>query len=505
MGTTDDSGVAAQPGQTGGRRRLEVSDVTVVRPEVLRRTLAGTIVGNLMEWYDIGVYGYLAVIIGRMFLPGGSTTAQNLFSLGVFAVTFIARPLGGVVLGQFGDRMGRQKVLAFTLLMMASATFLIGILPDYAKIGFWAPILLIVLKLLQGFSTGGEYAGATTFLTEFAPDRRRGFLASLLDVGSYLGFASGAAVVSVLQLTLSPSFMEGWGWRIPFMLALPFGVVALYFRSRIEETPAFQEAQKLQESEAATGPRSVRSLIGAFWREILVAITLVAAANTAGYALTSYMPTYLTSTLGYDETHGTLLTLPVLVVMSLCIPLAGALSDRIGRRTVLRIASVGGVVLAIPAFLLMMHGVIWSTLLGLFVLSVPVALYVSNLASCLPALFPTSSRYGGMGISYNVAAALFSGTAPFIMEALVAITGEPLAPAFWVILTSVAGFIAIFFLPESARRPLPAAMPAVSTPAEAQALVDGQDDNPDLDVDELFRRFDEERDVTTSGSASGSR
>ncbi|MCI1749722.1 MAG: MFS transporter [Acidipropionibacterium sp.] len=471
------------------RRRLELSDVTIVDPPVLRKTIAGTIVGNLMEWYDIGVYGYLAVIIGRIFMPGGSATAQNLFSLGVFAVTFIARPVGGIVLGQLGDRAGRQKVLAFTLIMMASATFLIGVLPDYSKIGFWAPLLLIVLKLLQGFSTGGEYAGATTFLTEFAPDRHRGFLASLLDLGSYLGFAFGAAVVSVLQLSLSQSFMHSWGWRLPFMFALPFGLVALWFRSQIEETPAFQEAKKLQEAEAIKGPKSLRELVSTLWRQILIAIILVAAANTAGYALTSYMPTYLTTTLGHDETHGNLLTLPVLVVMSLCIPLAGALSDRIGRRTVLRMASIGGIVLAVPAFLLMMHGSTWSTLLGLFVLSVPVALYVSNLASCLPALFPTSSRYGGMGISYNIAAALFSGTAPFIMEALVAITGWALAPAFWVIATSIGGFIAILFLPESARRPLPAAMPTVTSVAEAEALVAGQDDNDDLDVDDLFRQF----------------
>lgn len=493
MASAPDRGEASQAGEPRQDRRLEVSDVTVVEPAVLRKTIAGTIVGNLMEWYDIGVYGYLAVIIGRVFMPGGSPTAQNLFSLGVFAVTFIARPLGGVVLGQLGDRAGRQKVLAFTLLMMASATFLIGVLPDYSKIGFWAPILLIVLKLLQGFSTGGEYAGATTFLTEFAPDRRRGFLAALLDLGSYLGFAFGAAVVSVLQLTLSPDFMASWGWRLPFMFALPFGLVALYFRSQIEETPAFQEAKRLQDEEDSKGPKSLREVVATFWREILVAITLVAAANTAGYALTSYMPTYLTSTLGYDEVHGTLLTLPVLIVMSLCIPLAGALSDRIGRRTVLRMASIGGIVLAIPAFLLMMHGVVWSTLLGLFVLSVPVALYVSNLASCLPALFPTSSRYGGMGISYNIAAAVFSGTAPFIMEALVALTGKALAPAFWVILTSVAGFIAIIFLPESARRPLPGGMPTVSSDQEASQLVEGQDANRDLDVDEVFRQFELDR------------
>ena len=473
-------------------RRLTVDDVTVVDRPMLRRAVAGTVVGNLMEWYDIGVYGYLAVIIGRAFLPDASAGAQSLFSLGVFAVTFVARPLGGVVLGQLGDRMGRQRVLAFTLIMMAAATFLIGVLPDFSVIGVWAPILLIVLKLAQGFSTGGEYAGATTFITEYAPDKRRGFYASLLDLGSYMGFAIGAAFVSILQLTLSAETMQGFAWRIPFLVALPLGLIAIYFRLKIEDTPAFQEAQDAAKraaddaKEAVDAPKGVIDLIRAYWRELLTAFVLVAAANTVGYALTSYMPTYLTGTLGYDEVHGTLLTLPVLVAMALCIPLTGHLSDRIGRKKVLFIGSISAIVLAVPAFLFMMHGEIWSTLLGLVLLAFPVTFYVANLASSLPALFPTSSRYGGMGISYNLAVALFAGTAPVVMEALVQLTGSSLAPAFYVIGTSIAGFIAVIVLKESARKPLPGAMPSVQTIEEAIELVETQEENPDLDLDELF-------------------
>ena len=477
------------------KQRLKVDDVTVVDSSTLKKAIGGTVVGNLMEWYDVGVYGYLAVIIGKLFMPDSVDPAlQTLFSLGVFAVTFIARPLGGVVLGQLGDRLGRQKILVFTLLMMAAATFGIGVLPDYSVWGAAAPIALVVLKLLQGFSTGGEYAGATTFVTEYAPDKRRGFYASLLDMGSYFGFALGAAFVSVLQLVLSEDAMEGFAWRIPFLVALPLGLIALWFRSRIEDTPAFKEAQ---EAAAQAGddvaasedaPKNVRELVHSYWRELLTAFALVAAANTAGYALTSYMPTYLTETLGYDPIHGNLLTLPVLVLMSLCIPLTGRLSDLKGRRAVLFTGSVTAIVLAIPAFLLMMHGAVWSTLAGLFLLAIPVTFYVANLASSLPALFPTASRYGGMGISYNVAVAVFGGFAPFIMQALVTLTGSSLAPAFWVMGTSVLGFIAIWFLRESARRPLPGSLPAVATDAEARELVKTQDENPDLDVQELFEQ-----------------
>ncbi|MDO4913065.1 MAG: MFS transporter [Bifidobacteriaceae bacterium] len=486
------------------RRRLRVNDITVVEGGTLRKALIGSVVGNLMEWYDVGVYGYVAVIIGRLFLPAADSHVQNLFSLGVFAVTFIARPLGGIILGSLGDKIGRKEVLAFTLLMMAAATFLIGVLPTYAAIGVAAPILLICLKLVQGFSTGGEYAGATTFITEYAPDKHRGFYASLLDWGSYIGFAIGAAFVSFLQLTVSSEFMESFGWRIPFIVALPLGVIALVFRNRIEDTPAFVESQnqvdsgdnkpaQLSDVEEAViygddTPNGVGYVIKTYWRELLVAFVLVAAANTVGYALTSYMPTYLSTTLHYDEIHGNFLTLPVLILLAFGIPLCGWISDKIGRKTVLAMGSIAAIVLVVPAFKLMEQGAIWETLLGLFLLAVPVALYMGNLASSLPAMFPTSSRYSAMGIAYNAAVAIFGGTAGFIMEALVTSTGNALSPAFWVMGTSVAGLVAVIFLKESARQPLPGSMPAVSTEEEAVELVENQEENPDINVSEIIEQ-----------------
>ena len=231
------------------RRRLRADDVTVVEESALRRAIMGSVVGNIMEWYDVGVYAYVAVLVGKAFLPEASESAQTLFSLGVFAVTFVARPLGGVILGQLGDRLGRKEVLAFTLMMMALATFGIGALPPASVLGIWAPILLICLKLVQGFSTGGEYAGATTFVTEYAPDKRRGFYAAMLDWGSYMGNALGAGFVTALMLTLPADVMETWGWRMPFLIALPMGGIALYLRTRIEDTPAFRDAQAESDDE----------------------------------------------------------------------------------------------------------------------------------------------------------------------------------------------------------------------------------------------------------------
>jgi MHS family proline/betaine transporter-like MFS transporter len=474
------------------RRRLKESDVNVVDKPMLKKALGGTIVGNTMEWYDVGVFGYLITTMGPVFLPEADKSVQTLFLLGTFAATFIARPLGGVIFGWLGDKIGRQKVLAVTLMLMAASTFAVGLLPGYAQIGIWSAALLVILKLVQGFSTGGEYAGATTFVSEYAPDKRRGFFASFLDMGSYLGFALGAALVSVLQLTLGQSAMEEWGWRLPFLLAGPLGIIAVYFRNKIEESPQFQATLDAQEAVAkgaaaadvdvAKGPVGI---VRAYWRQILLAMILAAAANTVGYALTSYMPTYLTESKGYDPVHGTLLTIPVLVIMAVCIPLTGKLSDRIGRRPVLWIGAISTVVLAIPAFLLIGIGDVWSTLAGLALIAFPVTFYVANLASALPALFPTSSRYGGMGIAYNFSVAIFGGTTPLIVAALIAGTGDDMMPAYYLMGTSLIGAVAIYFLKESAQRPLPGSMPSVDTQAEARELVATQDENPLIDLAEM--------------------
>lgn len=474
------------------RRRLKESDVNVVNQPMLKKALGGTIVGNTMEWFDVGVFGYLITTMGPVFLPEADPEVRTLFLLGTFAATFIARPLGGVVFGWLGDKIGRQKVLAATLMLMAASTFAVGLLPGYAQIGIWAAVLLVILKLVQGFSTGGEYAGATTFVSEYAPDKRRGFFASFLDMGSYLGFALGAALVSVLQLTLGQSTMEEWGWRIPFLVAGPLGLIAIYFRNKIEESPQFQATLDAQESlaqdpdaAAVDSGKGPFGIVKAYWRSLLVAMILVAAANTAGYALTSYMPTYLTESKGYDPVHGTLLTIPVLVIMSLCIPLTGKLSDRIGRRPVLWIGALSTVVLATPAFLLIGIGETWSTLAGLSLIAFPVAFYVANLASALPAQFPTASRYGAMGIAYNFAVAIFGGTTPFIVAALIKGTGNDMMPAYYLMATSAIGAVAIYFLKESANRPLPGSMPSVDTAAEARELVATQDENPFIDLDDL--------------------
>ena len=220
---------------------LTVDDITVIDNKLLKRAVSAAALGNTMEWFDFGVYSYLAVIIGQVFFPGASNTAQLIASFGTFAAAFLVRPIGGMVFGPLGDRFGRQKVLAFTMIMMSIGTFCIGLIPSYASIGIAAPILLLAARLLQGFSTGGEYGGAATFIAEYSTDKRRGFMGSFLEFGTLAGYLLGASLVTGMIALLPHQAMMDWGWRIPFFLAAPLGLFGLYIRLKLEETPAFKE------------------------------------------------------------------------------------------------------------------------------------------------------------------------------------------------------------------------------------------------------------------------
>ena len=473
------------------RRRLEVDDVLVVKKSRLRIAISGTVVGNFMEWFDFGVYGYLAVTLTQVFTGDLPDEMGLLLTLLGFAVSFLVRPLGGFVLGPLGDKIGRQRVLFFTMAMMAIATALIGVLPTSAQIGLWAIIPLYVLKMIQGFSTGGEYAGATTYVSEFSPDRSRGFWSSFLDLGSYVGFAAGASVVAlttlVVQSTAGPNGMFEFGWRIPFLVAIPLGIVAIWFRLKIPETPAFEAEQDagLTVGGDNSDPMARQGLLGIFrhhWRVVLIGIALVSATNTAGYALTSYMPTYLETEVGVSNLGAALATVPVLIVMSACLPLIGKLSDKIGRRPVYAIAVVSTLVLMVPAFAVMQIGEEWAVLIALAMVAIPVAFYVAISASALPALFPTASRFGAMAVAYNIAVSLFGGTTPLFSQALIELTGNTYMPAFYIMFFAALGGIALLTMKETAKRPLLGSFPTVETQEEAVEIVEGQDENPYIDT-----------------------
>ncbi|RBP97278.1 MFS transporter [Bifidobacterium aemilianum] len=484
------------------RKRLKTTDVTVVPHDTLRQAISGTVVGNFMEWYDFGVYGYLAVTMTSVFTKGLPESMGLLVMLLGFAVSFLVRPLGGIVLGPLGDRVGRQKVLFFTMGMMAISTGLIGLLPTAAQIGPWAVLPLYFLKMMQGFSTGGEYAGATTYISEFSPDRKRGFYSAWLDLGSYLGSAFGAMTVAITTVVCDHIWgagsMAAIGWRIPYLLTIPLGIIAILLRSRIPETPQFTNQLEQQEAEAAAleargngatqeqakkdTPGSVPYLIHHHWRELLMAISIVAATNTAGYVLTSYMPTYLEEEVGTTPTMAAAASAPVLILMSLSLPLIGALSDRIGRKPVYAAAVASALIFMLPAFWLLHQGDFWAIQGALLLIAIPVACYAGVSASTLPALFPTSSRFGGMGLSYNLAVSLFGGTTPLVAQALIVLTGNHYMPAVYIMIFAALSGIAVWCMQESSKSPLLGSLPTVETKAEAIHLVKNQDDDPLIDT-----------------------
>ena len=492
----------------GEPRELERDHITVVEKAPLKKAITGATMGNLMEWYDFGIYGYLAATMTKVFQPeGGDDSTKMIITFAVFAVSFLARPFGGLVFGPLGDKIGRQKTLAITMLAMSIATGAIGLLPSFSTAGWWAFAGLIICRLIQGFSTGGEYSGATTFVSEYSPDKRRGYFSSFLDTGSYLGFAVGAAVVALFSIGLGSETVDDWGWRIPFLLALPFGLLAMYFRMKIDESPTFENTQAaneaaesndaIDESQTQLGPVGI---IKHHWRPLLIAMALVGATNTAGYSLTSYMPGYLESNHGYTTLGAAAATIPALVALSLAVPFVGRLSDKIGRKPVYWIAIISTLLFTYPAYMMMENQTL--AFVAMFMLAFSVCFYVAMSASTLPALFPTASRFGGMALSYNIAVSLFGGTAPMISEALVKWTGSKNAPALYTMFFAVLGGIALLAMKESARRPLPGSMPTVASDEEAHELVETQHDNPDIVHEDLPFDAHDAANAATAGTTS---
>ncbi|MFI2635577.1 glycine betaine/L-proline transporter ProP [Streptomyces collinus] len=435
-------------------------DPTVTDPALVKRAVKAAALGNAMEWFDFGVYSYIAVTLGKVFFPSGNPTAQLLSTFGAFAAAFLVRPLGGMVFGPLGDRVGRQKVLALTMIMMAAGTFAIGLIPSYATIGVGAPILLLAARLVQGFSTGGEYAGASTFIAEYAPDKRRGFLGSWLEFGTLAGYIAGAGLVTIMTALLSADDLTSWGWRIPFLIAGPMGIIGLYLRMRLEETPAFAaEAEKAENNRPKT---PLREMVTGQWRALLLCVGLVLVFNVTDYMLLSYMPSYLTGQLHYDETHGLLVVLGVMAVMMIAQPFAGALTDRVGRRPVIATGCAGFLLLSVPALLLIREGSLLAVALGMGALGLLLVCFTASMPSALPALFPTKVRYGSLSIGFNVSVSLFGGTTPLVVTALIGATGNMMMPAYYMMAAAVIGGFAVWRMTESAGRPLPGSAPSVA-------------------------------------------
>lgn len=473
---------------------LNINDITIIDDSKLKKAITAAALGNAMEWFDFGVYGFLAYALGQVFFPSASPSVQMIAALATFSVPFLIRPLGGLVFGVLGDKFGRQKVLSVTIIIMALSTFCIGLIPSYATIGIWAPILLLIAKLAQGFSIGGEYSGAAIFVAEYSPDRKRGLMGSWLDFGSIAGFLLGAGVVVLLSSLLGDAQFHDWGWRIPFFLALPLGFIGLYLRHALEETPAFQqhiEAMDKNDRENIQNPPhvSLRAIATQYWKSLSICVGLVIVTNVTYYMLLTYMPSYLSHNLNYSTDHGVLIIIAIMIGMLFVQPVIGLLSDKIGRKPFVIGGSIGLLFLAYPAFLMINSNIIALIFLGLLILAVLLNSFTGVMASILPAIFPTNVRYSALAISFNISV-LIAGATPTFAAWLVEATHNLYMPAYYLMVVAIIGLVTGLKMKETANKPLRGSTPAASDRREAKAILSEHFDHIEQKVDDIEQQIE---------------
>jgi MHS family proline/betaine transporter-like MFS transporter len=422
--------------------------------KALRRAASASFMGNFVEWFDYAAYGYLATVIALTFFPQTDKTTALLATFAVFALSFIVRPLGGLVWGHFGDKYGRRSALSWSILIMSISTFCIGILPTYNHIGLWAPALLLLIRLFQGFSASGEYAGASAFLAEYAPEGKRGLYTSIVPASTAAGLLFGAVFVAGLHSWMSVEDLHSWGWRLPFLLAAPFGLVGRYIRMSLQDTPKFLEMEKRLEAKECATHAPVRELLTVHRRSVMIGIGVTCLNAVAFYLLLSYMPTYLSTEMGMSESDSFLASTVSLATYIGLIFLMGKLSDRFGRKTMLLTASVLFLALTFPLFGMLENQPLIVILMIQIAFGAILAMNDGTLPCFLAEIFPTRVRFSGFAFSFNIANAVFGGTAPFIATWLIQLTGNKMAPAWYLLAAAAVALIAMLASRETAHKAL---------------------------------------------------
>lgn len=401
---------------------------------IQKRVLAGGSVGQFIEFYDFALYGLSAVTLAKLFFPGESELASMLSTFATFGVAFFVRPLGGLFFGALGDRIGRRKVLYITLLAIGVATTLIGLLPTYASIGSAAPALLVLCRLAQGFSAGGESVGAPAFVFEHAPLERRGFWLNITLAATALPSVVAGTLILVLSQTLSPANFMSYGWRIPFLLSLPLAFFGLWIRSRTEESPAFQQVLRKAEHREYS---PVRDAFRENKVRMLQVVFVMGLTAMGFYFLSGYFVSYVQKSGGLSPEGSLLTNAAAMLLYAVLLPVGGVIGDRVGRKPMLVAGSLALAVLAVPSFSLVTSGSLGLALLGQSLFVLCLVTYGGGCYTFFVEIFTTRTRFTSAAVSYNIAYALFGGTAPFVGTYLVGRTGVPSAPGYYMAAAAV--------------------------------------------------------------------
>ena len=414
--------------------------------KTLKRVVGSSFLGNFIEWFDYASYSYLATVIALVFFPGEDRTVAVMSTFGVFALSFLVRPIGALFWGNMGDKKGRKWALSISILLMSGATFLIGCLPTYAMIGVGAPLLLLLLRMVQSFSAAGEYAGAATFIAEYAPTNHRGFYCSMVPASTAAGLLVGSLFATAMFNIWGADFqfVTEWGWRIPFWLAGPLGYITHYIREHLEDSPVYEQMQNDLKAKGLKGEdKPMRTLFRKHFKRLVISFGACVLNAVGFYAVLTYLPNYLETTLNYDPASASIITNIVLVVYIGFIFLSGRISDRLGRKKMLIAACVGFIVLTVPAFMLLSTMNFVIILVVELVMCLLLTINDGTLSSYLNETFPTDVRYSGFALSFNLANAIFGGSASYISFWLISVTGNNIAPAFYMVFIAVIALVAM--------------------------------------------------------------
>jgi MHS family proline/betaine transporter-like MFS transporter len=407
----------------------------------MRKVVTASMVGNGLEWYDFAIYGHMAVILRDLFFPDVDPVVGLIATYGVFAAGFVARPLGAILFGWMGDKYGRRTALTVAVLMMAIPTGAIGLLPTYEMIGIAAPILLTIIRIFQGLSLGGEFSGSITFMVEHAPKARRGLIGSMSMVSLIIGFMLGSVVANLFSSLLSPEDFQSWGWRIPFILGIAIGFVGFYIRTHCEESPHYEQAK----AEGTLSRTPVREAITGYWPQMLEAFAIYATVTMPFYLVSIYFISFTELHLGLSKSQSLTLNTANLLLMLIAFPLSALWSDRVGRKKVLVAVAALMMAMIYPIFISFEPGNFWNIALLQAALAVLVGFYIGPVPALLVEMFPTSIRYTGLAIPYNLTAAIFGGTTPMVCVWLISQTGDSSAVAFYVIFCTLLSLTALYY------------------------------------------------------------